>query len=382
MQEPSPRPTVLVVDDQPINVQLLQRVLERHRLQVLVAYRGEEALKMAADKQPDLILLDIMMPEMDGLEVCRRLKATDGLRDIPVIFITARGAKENKLEGLGTGAADYLVKPIDVDETIARVNTQLRIRESFRQNLELSQRLSEARRHATVAHISEGIAHNLNNLLGIVTGYLDLLKNAQGDPARFTRSVEKMESAVGRMTKIVSDLTTVAQFNQPRRELARARQVLEHAVERYHEEEHADVPVEISGEGLDELLITNNELLEMVLGRLMANAWESYPEKLPNPERPIRLETRLTSEGDQPVLEIAVVDRGLGVEEAVREHVFEAFVSTRSAVGRGMGLTIARHSLRSLGGEVRLAPNPGGGTRALLLHPLPKPAELEALRSS
>ena len=112
-----PTAKILVVDDQPINVQLLKRKLERERLEVLTANNGLEALEQVKAHKPDLILLDLMMPDMDGMEVCQRLQASSDTRSIPVIFVTARTTKESKLEGLNVGAVDYITKPIDLDET-------------------------------------------------------------------------------------------------------------------------------------------------------------------------------------------------------------------------------------------------------------------------
>ena len=99
-------PKILVVDDQPINVQLLKRKLEREGMTVFTANSGQEALALVTAEKPDLILLDVMMPDMDGIEVCQHLQADDETRTIPVIFITARTSKEGKLEGLGVGAVD------------------------------------------------------------------------------------------------------------------------------------------------------------------------------------------------------------------------------------------------------------------------------------
>ena len=167
---------VLVIDDQPINVQLLKRKLEREGLQVIAAYNGSEGLALIKREKPDLVLLDVMMPDMDGIEVCQRMQADEETRHIPVIFITARTTKESKLEGLGVGAVDYITKPIDLDETLARVQTQLRFVTINREMIDLQRRLEESRRAATIGAVTEGIAHNLNNLLGVAIGYIDLIK--------------------------------------------------------------------------------------------------------------------------------------------------------------------------------------------------------------
>ncbi|HXA14353.1 MAG TPA: response regulator, partial [Opitutaceae bacterium] len=145
----------MVVDDQPINVQLLKRKLEREGIIVSTAYTGQEALEIVNREMPDLILLDVMMPDMDGIEVCQRLQENDETRSIPVIFITARSSKEGKLEGLGVGAVDYITKPIDLDETLARVQTQLRFVVINREMLDLQARLVEARRTATIGAITQ-----------------------------------------------------------------------------------------------------------------------------------------------------------------------------------------------------------------------------------
>lgn len=163
-----PAHSILVVDDQPINVQLLKRKLEREGIRVVAAYNGLEALECVRKDRPDLILLDVMMPDMDGIEVCQRLQANEDTRSIPVIFITARTSKEGKLEGLGVGAVDYITKPIDLDETFARVQTHLRFVAINREMVDLQRRLVEARRVATIGAVTQGIAHNLNNLLGVV----------------------------------------------------------------------------------------------------------------------------------------------------------------------------------------------------------------------
>jgi len=202
-------PSILVVDDQPINVQLLKRKLEREGIRVTAAYNGLEALDLTRKVMPDLILLDVMMPDMDGIEVCQRLQADETTRGIPVIFVTARTTKESKLEGLGVGAVDYITKPIDLDETLARVQTQLRVVTVNRQLVDLTRRLEEARRAATIGAVTQGIAHNLNNLLGVVIGYLDLVKAYYDKPEQVKKNAQHVEDAVQRIVAIIKQLSTL-----------------------------------------------------------------------------------------------------------------------------------------------------------------------------
>lgn len=117
--------TVLVVDDTQANILVLQRALSSVGYNISVAFDGEKALDLIPKSKPDLILLDIMMPKVDGIEVCRRLKKDPELCDIPVIFITAKGDPQDVLEGFEAGAVDYIMKPFNLKEVCARVKTHL-----------------------------------------------------------------------------------------------------------------------------------------------------------------------------------------------------------------------------------------------------------------
>ena len=143
-------PTVLIVDDTPANVGILVEYLEGRRVRVAVAQEGEEGLARAEFVQPDLILLDVMMPGMDGFETCRRLKASPGTRDIPVIFMTALADTQDKISGFAAGGVDYVTKPFQIDEVWARVTTHLALRSAQKrlaqQNAQLQQEIAMRRR--------------------------------------------------------------------------------------------------------------------------------------------------------------------------------------------------------------------------------------------
>lgn len=361
---------ILVVDDQPINVQLLKRKLEREGMLVNTAFSGREALELVAADRPDLILLDVMMPEMDGIEVCQRLQASPETKMIPVIFITARTSKEGKLEGLGVGAVDYITKPIDLDETLARVQTQLRFVTMNRELVELQRRLGESRRAATLGAVTQGIAHNLNNLLGVVIGYVDLIKAYHEKPELVKKNAQHLEDAVNRIVTIIKQLTNLVVKNKPSIARQSLPQLLEASVRRYQSEFRIDQPVAIENPLGDIALETNNEVFEDSLAKLLVNAWESYHDA-PDEQRKIRVRTEILDKGeDGRHLLVHVEDDGRGLTEEMRDHAFEPFISSKHTVGVGMGLTVARHSMRNLGGEVTLADRPPGGVIATLRHPL------------
>ena len=126
MTEEQSRKTILIVDDAPENLDLLSGILKT-TYKVKVAKSGEHALKIIAKSAPDLILLDVMMPEMDGYEVCRRLKSDDITKDIPIIFVTAMEQESDETKGFELGAAGYLTKPISPSIVHARIKTQLEL---------------------------------------------------------------------------------------------------------------------------------------------------------------------------------------------------------------------------------------------------------------
>ena len=363
-------PSILVVDDQPINVQLLKRKLEREGIQIATAFSGAEALEAVKKAKPDLILLDVMMPDMDGIEVCQRLQANEDTRGVPVIFITARTGKESKIEGLNVGAVDYITKPIDLDETLARVQTQLRFVAINRQVVDLTRRLEESRKAATIGAVTQGIAHNLNNLLGVIIGYLDLVKAYHDRPEQVKKNVQHVEDAVNRIVIIVKQLSTLVVKSHPPSIRASLRKVIEGGVARFHNDYKLTAPVTIDNPLGDQPIDTNYEIVEDVIAKVLNNAWESYDNKRTDP-RPITMRTQLVANAEGGVeIEIRIIDHGRGINEEVRDKMFEPFISTKNTVGVGMGLTVARHALRSLGGEVSVTDNSPRGAVAILLHPI------------
>lgn len=138
---------VLIVDDTPTNLEVLHQLLDGNGHEVLVAIDGESALSQAAYARPDIILLDVMMPGWDGFETCRRLKESEATRDIPVIFMTALSETVDKVRGFGLGAVDYITKPLQHEEVLARVTTHLTLRQLQKvlqeHNLILEQRVAE-----------------------------------------------------------------------------------------------------------------------------------------------------------------------------------------------------------------------------------------------
>ena len=340
-------------------------------MDVFIACNGRECLDIVEGINPDLILLDVMMPEMDGIETCQRLKSNPITQKIPVIFITAKASREGKLEGLNAGAVDYITKPIDLEETLARVQTQLRLQEMFRENLQLQERLGDARKTAAVGAITNGIAHNLNNLLGVVVGYLDLLKNGHDSPDMVKRSVGLMDHAITRMANIIHQLSMIASNERYELAVISLPELIESSIARFKEDYEVDAEVLVNSSLESNTTISANaETFEIILGKLLINAWESYREDTPSTDRTISLHASIQYKNSPNMVQLEVSDKGEGIDPAVIDLLFEPFITTKTSIGRGMGLTIARHTIRNLEGDIHLKENTGNGVTATLTYPL------------
>jgi len=362
-------PKILAVDDHPLNLELIQIKLERAGMRVSTAISGEEALIMIPDENPDLILLDVGMPGMSGFEVCQQLKAQPETQAIPIIFITGNTSREEKLKGLDFGAVDYIAKPIDLDEMQARVQTQLRVVFTNREMAELQDRLAEARRSAVLGSVAEGIAHNLKNLVGIVSGQVGIIRAASDCPEIVQGCVHHAEEALHRLETIINQLDAVLNENQPPIATVHLQQALEFGVARFRTDFMKSNPIHIENPVGNLPLESNMEILEEILTKLLINAWEAYGKESDS-ECPTRITTSLLASPQGNFVEIRIEDEGRGIPAALEDSLFEPFTSTKRTVGVGMGLTTARHAARGLGGEISLENRKQGGACATIRHPI------------
>ena len=372
MDSATPKPTILVVDDQAVNLKILSRILENKGMNVITASNGLECLEVVKQTPPDVILLDVMMPKMGGIEACERLKADTETSSIPVLFITAKTAREEKIKGLEAGAIDYITKPIDPEETIARVKTQLDYQRINRLNMELQRQVEEGKRAAAVWAVTEGISHNLNNILGAVACHLDMIKVAADNPEMLDKLVDKISASVNRVISIVRQLNTIASTEPVVTESRKLKDVIDRAIERFEEEHEIEANIDIENALPEDYSFeTNLEAVTSTLEKLLINAWEAYPEDAQATDRSVHLKVREEAGPDgAPQIVMEIEDEGEGIKEEVADTLFEPLVTGKISVGRGMGLTLARHHMQSLKGDVQVAERDGKGVAAVLRHPV------------
>jgi two-component system, sensor histidine kinase and response regulator len=206
----------------------------------------------------------------------------------------------------------------------------------------------------------------------VVIGYLDLVKAYYDRPEQVKKNAQHVEDAVQRIVSIIKQLSTLVVKSRPPLIKASVQRLLEGGITRFHDDYRVSAPVTIDNPLGNQPIDTNYEIVEEVLAKVLINAWESYKNK-PTDPRPISIQTRIIEKPDEgKFVEMRIVDHGRGIEPEIRDKMFEPFVSSKNTVGVGMGLTVARHALRNLGGEVTMTDTPGGGATAILIHPIEK----------
>ena len=398
---------ILVVDDDFVNRMILHKILERSGYGVLEAVNGTEALAQVKAAKPDLILLDVMMPEMDGYEVCRQLKADSDTEAIPVIFITAMNAPDNLVTGFNVGAADYIYKPINLEEVKARVKTHLRLKMATeaikRYNEELervvaesSKELIRAERQAAVGQLIQGIVHNLKGPLTAMKGGLEIGRRiltsmtcateegAAPSPAQLgtwsgeaSKALELAASASGRLQEMINSLMEKGSADHVQErvrcdlneiilaelEFLSADRDFKHRIKRV-----VDLCPEKS------VIMANPSEIAQVLSNLLGNAKDALTDSA-SPQ--ITIATRING----PDILLTVTDNGPGIAAHDLERIFEPFYTTKARLengaetsagltGTGLGLYMCQRSIRAMGGDMRAENSVGGGAAFTVRIPL------------
>lgn len=366
-----PPPVVMVVDDMPANLQVMAGELEREGYAVVVAQGGEEALGRAALVRPDLILLDVMMPGIDGFETCRRLKTDEAMRDIPVIFMTALSDTPQKLAGFQAGAVDYVTKPLDGAEVLARVRTQIALSAMRQQLAERNGQLAQEvavreqaqaalqRSNAELEQLAYVASHDMQEPLRMIASYLQLVEQRYQDKldADGREFIGYAVDGAKRMQVLINDLLTYSRVGTKARPFAPValRTVVDTALG------HLRVAIEESGARIEvgTLPQVNGDATQLVqlMQNLIGNAIKFRGDEAP------RVGIDACAEGD--AWHVTVRDNGIGIEAAYFERIFVLFqrLHGRGAYpGTGIGLALCKRIVERHGGRIWPESAPGQGS--------------------
>jgi two-component system sensor histidine kinase/response regulator len=350
--------SILVVDDQPANLRAVSALLSRHGYDVRTTCTGEEALAMASEAVPDLLLLDMMMPGMDGFDLLLRVQAHPALSAIPAIFLTAAQDREMLLRAFDAGAVDYVTKPFIPEELLARVTAHVGLKLT-RDRLE---RVAHQRQE-----LVNLVAHDLKNPLSSVLFASDVLRNDGCKPERIPRYLEMIyDSAGDALGYIRRYLETQARRSEepaPPAAATTLNEVVEWLVQRYELQlENRGLRMQISTPAVRSPVAIDGLVLRQVAENLVSNAMKYAPGST------IDLSIRNSAPGFWQLL---VEDRGPGVPVARQSQLFKPFTrlsdtDPTDGLSSGLGLSLAKQILSQYEGNLWYEDREGGGARFVI----------------
>jgi two-component system sensor histidine kinase/response regulator len=358
--EATPSGNILIVDDTPANLRLLSNMLAEQGYKVRSVINGQMALTATQASPPDLILLDIRMPEMNGYEVCERLKADEDTHDIPIIFISALDATQDKVKAFTVGGVDYITKPFQLEEVLARVETHLALR-----NLQKSLQREIIERDKLIAELdayAHTVAHDLKNPLGSLVGFSDMLETEYTELSdeQLLLCVNTIARSARKMTNIIEELLLLASVRKM--------------------EEVKTEPLDMAavvGEALDRLAdmiaghqaeIITPEVWPAAIGYgpWVEEIWVNYVSnglKYGGQPPQVEMGGKLLN-GPAGQVRFWVRDNGAGLSPDDQARLFTPFTQIHQAraEGHGLGLSIVQRIVEKLGGQVGVESEEGQGS--------------------
>lgn len=367
-------PLILIVDDIPRNLQVLGNILKNEGYETAVATSGKQALATIEKAKPDLILLDIMMPEMDGFEVCTEIKSNPDYKDISIIFLTGKSDADEIVKGFSLGASDYITKPFQKSELMARVKTQLEIK-AYRDTIEEQNELLN-RHNANKDRLFSIISHDLRSPFQGLLGLTQMLHEEYDTLEReeISEYIGMIHQSADKFFNLLENLLqwTIVErgqieFNpQP----IHIRDVVTENIELYDAvTRKKNIRFEIQAdENLH--LFTDLNALQTVLRNLISNAI-----KFSNPGGTITITAAMNGH----FTELGVIDQGIGMDPENAGNIFEiehmkSRPGTMNEKGSGLGLLITKSLVERGGGSIRVVTTPGEGTAFYFTQPSAEPA--------
>ena len=420
---------ILLVDDNPNNLKVLSEAIQGYGWKALMATDGQSAIEQAEYAHPDLIILDVMMPGIDGFETCRRLKANSITEDIPVIFMTALSNSVDKVKGLEIGAVDYITKPFQQEEVIARLKLHLKISHLTRtleqqveeRTAQLTQSLIQLQhtqlqmiqneKMSALGNLVAGIAHEMNNPLGFISASLhqakpsicdliehlklyqqslplpseEILNHAEEIDLDYSipdlfKMIESMTMACDRIKNISNSLRTFSRADRDYKQPFNLHEgidstilILKHRLKANEQRpaieiftEYGNIPqVECFPGQLNQVFM--NILANAIDALDESSAGRSFKEVTANPNQ-----ITITTFVAEKQVKIIIADNGAGMNEEVKQRIFDHLFTTKGVnKGTGLGLAIAKQIIIDKhDGQIGCCSTPGEGTKFTIALPI------------
>lgn len=392
--EASPQESVMIVDDTQPNLRLICEMLSKKSYQLRPFSNPISALKSAQEDPPNLFLLDINMPEMDGYTLCRKLKKNPTTCEIPVIFISALKQIEKIVEGFQYGAVDYITKPFQSEEVVSRINTHLslqRYRRALNQKNEQLQQTLDTLKHtnsqlihaekmASLGILSAGIAHEINNPINFIQANARVIAKrltqiSQGKRDLDSKEIEDWQELVSgvtegsaRISEITQSLAIYARVDEIDVKRFDPQSNIEATLRMFRHELKDQIHIETDFETPQSIIFANPGQINQVIAILISNAISAVRENPEGSTRNIYLNTKNIVEEGSNWFAIEVIDNGPGMNEKTLKHLYEPFYTTKPpGQGLGLGLSIAASILKQHKGILHGSNNhPGAIFKALL----------------
>jgi signal transduction histidine kinase len=346
---------ILIIDDEPTNLGLIEDYLKAYKFEVLIAHSGEEGLAIAHyPAQPDLILLDVVMPGMDGFETCRRLKTDEQTKEIPVLFMTVLNDVENKLKGFAAGAVDYITKPLQDKELLARVQTHLNLRQALR--------AAETANHAKSQFLAN-MSHELRTPLNAILGYTQIFKHDKSLMEKQRKQIDTIHRSGEHLLMMINDILDMSKIEAGKLELEPTDIHLPDFLKTLVE--MSQIKAELKGisltyeaaPDLPTAVQADEKHLRQILLNLLSNAIKFTEQGY------VTLKVQSLKTGDQTTkfkssshIRFQVQDTGIGIPPERLEEIFLPFHQVGEQrfhmQGTGLGLAISQKLVRLMGSEL------------------------------
>jgi len=346
---------ILIVDDAEDTVELLRKRFRAEGYDTSEAFNGEQALNTVPEYEPDLIVLDVMMPKIDGYEVCQRLKADEKTKYIPVLMLTAKGEVEHKVKGLNIGADDYMAKPFDYKELSARVRSLLSIKATHEKKV-------EEEKSGALEQMMEQVAHEIRNPLTSVGGFARKVFNKlhEDDPNR--KYMQYIIEDVAVLESMIKQLIELKSMTISMKEPSDMNEVVKDSLKIF-EQDFAQKAIQVETElqeGLP-LITADKKLLKRAFCNLIKNAVEA----MESGTKTLKVTSRVN--GDN--LELQFSDTGKGIAKEKIKNIFDPLVTSK-VYGPGLGLTFALKIIQDHKGTISVESEEGKGATFTIRFPI------------